>query len=166
MAESTYLVVIPIDELRDRDHFPEGTSLPLHCTVMPWFRIGPEVNMRGIIPALAELSSFLPAPITLTGTGRDRFGPERDVPVTRVYEPLGLMALHAYLCGLVPPGDSVDGNRRWTGRNYRPHVSDASDGSSFAVGCTFEAKTIALVQRSDGYGMCCISLHPFAYAGS
>lgn len=119
-ARPLNLLVCTLERVEAGDTFFNGT--PLHVTVQPWFMI-PENSKDDLRLALVQYATTQP-PFTITGGERALFGPNNDLPVTKISEGVArLTALHLTTLGLINKmGGTVSSS--WIQDKYVPHVSD------------------------------------------
>jgi hypothetical protein len=141
-----YLVVLPVEPFtRGRSH-PTGQSLPLHCTVMHWFRLHPEVSFAALNNKLTVLACWVETgSIELVSQEPALFGPENDVPVHVLERNERLNLLHTELLLFLASIKSAPEQRKWVGAGYRPHVT--STDKAFAPGQKYVSKHLVLVER-------------------
>jgi hypothetical protein len=107
----------------------EFERIPLHVTLLHWYSL-PRGNQAVINNALVN-RTYRMAPLELIGEERDEFGPNHDVPVTKLRVG-SLAAFHAMAIDIVEnQGASV--HSPYVRELYAPHVSDVGD-EQFPIG--------------------------------
>lgn len=142
-----YLIVLPIDPMPEGTSYRCGESLPLHCTVMHWFKrdVGCDkdrfhndilfiTNTSQTIELISEVSAL--------------FGPASDVPVYVLQRNVDLLLLHTRLFKFLAEVHSLPDRLDWIGAGYRPHVTTCN-GRSFTPGTTHKAESLVLIERKD-----------------
>jgi hypothetical protein len=143
-----YLIVLPIEPTPVRQIYPQGQSLPLHCTLMHWFRTssGGLTELDKGIERIALEATF--EQIELVSERADLFGPGNTVPVHVLAENQPLKALHEKVLSFLEEIDSLPEEQRWIGEGYRPHVTD-TEFRHFPPGTRFRPTNLALIGRSE-----------------
>lgn len=145
---SEYLILLPVEPLRRFDSYPAGQSLPLHCTVMHWFRIRSVASYMALNKKLELLASGVkPGAIELVSHEPALFGPNNDVPVHVLQRNERLNLLHTEILLFLALIKSVPEERRWVGAGYRPHVTNTD--KAFEPGQKYVPKHLVLVERSE-----------------
>jgi hypothetical protein len=145
---SEYLVLLPVEPFRRFDSYPAGKSLPLHCTVMHWFRIRSAASYVALNKKLALLASKVDAgAIELVSHEPALFGPNNDVPVHVLQRNERLNLLHTEILLFLALIKSVPEERRWVGAGYRHHVT--STDKAFGPGQKYVPKHLVLVERGE-----------------
>lgn len=140
---SEYLLVLPIEPVPLGTSYPPGVSLPLHCTLMQWFKTSGDPDLAAEVSAAGVKSGC----IELVSLALDRaFGPKANVPVHVLERDEDLNLLHTRLLVLLAALPSDFSELRWIGAGYRPHVSD-TEGRSFAPHTRHACKHVALIER-------------------
>lgn len=143
------LLVCTLERVEAGDTFPNGT--PLHVTVQPWFAVreNTERDLRLALVRYADMQS----PFAITGGERALFGPNNDLPVTKIDEGVvQLTALHLTTLGLIKKlGGTVDSP--WIQEKYVPHVSDRQrEGRSLQPEESVVLRALQLVRREPAGG--------------
>ncbi len=135
--------LILVQFLEDKNQHEFHGQLPLHCTLLHWFETNASNQdvADSIVSATQQLGSF-----TTTAILRDLFGPNNDIPVTRLERTPKLHKLHLTLMDVVL--SELDGkvDTRWSGTVWNPHVSDANS-SQLTVGEEISIDTISIIER-------------------
>ena len=97
--------------------------IPLHVTLLHWYSL-PHGNQTVINNALVN-QTYRIAPLELVGAERDKFGPNEDIPVTKLHIG-GLAAFHVMALEIVEKQGGVV-HSPYIRENYSPHVSDFGD---------------------------------------
>lgn len=145
-----YAIVIPIEPMEKGAEWPEGTILPMHCTVVPWFTHSFTVCADTLVLPLLLYSAAIPkGELVLVSDRRAYFGPDNSVPVHTLVRNTHLTKLHTFFFrDLVRAGVDFD-PIQWVGAGYSPHVTDTAD-RQFLPGESFVATHTALIFRKDG----------------
>lgn len=143
------LLVCTLDQVEVGDIFLNGT--PLHVTVQPWFTIR-ENSKQDLKLTLAQYAATQ-FPFTITGGERALFGPDDDLPVTKVGEgATQLAALHLATLELIKKMGGVV-ESRWIEDKYVPHVSDRyQEGRSLQPEESVVIRALQLVRRDPTGG--------------
>jgi len=147
-----YLVALPIDKMRHGDTYRHGESLPLHCTLMHWFRLDEEqsdLRTRLSQKLTSIAGSREHDSVKMRSGGRALFGPQGDVPVTLLHRNVPLELMHTELLLFLALWQSAPKVLQWIGAGYRPHVADVN-GHMFAPHRQRTARTLVLAERVDG----------------
>ena len=104
--------------------------VPLHCTIMHWFRVDltPEQVMEVAALALEGLDS-----VELVSDAFALFGRSRDIPVHSIVASEALMTLHTKLFAALNGVGVEYAEPEYVGNGYRPH-STTQEERSFPVG--------------------------------
>lgn len=117
-------------------------ALPLHCTVVHWFRS--DKAPAEITKAIADIVTATP-PLELVSGKPDMFGREKDVPVNRLVNDDKLLAFHKQLHAALTEIGIVDVEPQWTGDGFNMHVTRQRSGR-FEEGRRFVARRLYLVE--------------------
>ncbi len=142
-----YLVVLPIEKTAVGDVYPQGKPLPLHCTVMPWFRIDSEERLAGLRNKLMLLACGVQNSIELITERQEFFGPHANVPVHVLRRDERLNLLHTELLVFLAERKSLPRELKWIGAGYHPYVTDTS--YSLASGSRYTSKHLILIERGE-----------------
>lgn len=138
MAE--FLIALAVDPVEEGRGYG---SLPLHCTVVQWFKTE---DVRRVISDLRMICEVI-CPLTLKVSSFDgTFGPGGNTPVHVVHPSTVLTGLHDACMKLVEHADGTLHNPEWCGKNYRPHIT-ITDGRCVAVGHQVVARQLYLVEK-------------------
>src|SRR3989344_1136006 len=118
-----YLVALPIEAMPLGCAYPQGTPLPLHCTVMQSFSLGPMLKYKALDEKLVQLAVSVRGGIELVSEQPALFGPNNDVPCHTLRWHLGLETLHWELFEFLVSQGGVTANPQYMCVGYRPHVS-------------------------------------------
>lgn len=135
-----YLLALEIEPVEVNKVY---VALPLHCTVIPWFRSNqpPAAVVKAVSDIIAQY-----APIELVSGEADSFGHEGDVPVNLIANPGKLkrlhMDLHTKLQQALPLEYVVSD---WIGEGYVPHVTRQRSGR-FEKGRKFVARKLYVTE--------------------
>lgn len=143
-----YLVVLPVESIRRDLEYRD--SLPLHCTVMPWFRLKEDVRYVALSNFLLHAACGVNA-LELVSDRPELFGPHNDVAVHVLKHNAQLNQLHTRLLIFLAGIESLPNRELWrfVGADYRPHVSDAG-GRSFSSDSRYAPKHLVLIKRENG----------------
>lgn len=100
-------------------------ALPLHCTVLHWFRS--HKTPAEVLRAVADIANRQ-APIEIISGEPALFGVDEDVPVNRLDDDDDIRSLHRALRIALQPLGVVDVQPQWSGEGYVPHVTRQSSG--------------------------------------
>lgn len=117
-------------------------ALPLHCTVVHWFRS--EKSPAEILYAARDVIEATP-PLELVSGRPDLFGEAKDVPVNRLVDDAGIMKLHRDLHAKLAKIGVSDVVPKWTGDGFNTHVTRQRSGR-FEEGRRFTASRLYLVE--------------------
>src|ERR1700741_60870 len=117
-------------------------ALPLHCTVVHWFKS--DKNPAEIIQTVRSIVEAT-APIELISGKPDMFGEDKDVPVNRLENDKQVMVLHKQLHNALQVMGARDVVPRWTQGGFITHVTRQRSGR-FEEGRTFTATRLYLVE--------------------
>lgn len=117
-------------------------ALPLHCTVVHWFRS--DKSPADIIKAITPLVTATP-PLELISGPADMFGKDKDVPVNRLIQDEKLMEFHKTLHKVLQQIGVVDVEPMWTGDGFNMHVTRQRSGR-FEEGRQFTARKLYLAE--------------------
>lgn len=152
------LVLLPIEKMSIGDMYPQG-KLPLHCTLMPWFRILEE-HLRGLRDKLMSLaSSVTEKSIVLVPERQESFGPDKNVPVHVLRQDERLSLLHTEILVFLAERNSLPKELRWVGAGYQPHVTPTGGWSMF--GTHHISKHLVLIERGEDANHVVRSSHEF-----
>jgi len=116
----TYLLALEIDR------FEIGLgyrTLPLHCTLMPWFILSGSHEATDRLTGFVEhICSAYPSP-RLNVYGDSMFGRSFDIPVHLVTKTAVLMGLHRAVFSAVKEMGAQVPDEEWAGDGYRPHIA-------------------------------------------
>ena len=100
-------------------------ALPLHCTVVHWFRSdkSPAEILKTITPIVTDT-----APLELISGKPDMFGEDKDVPVNRLEHDEPIMNLHRELHATLQRIGTIDVVPKWTGDGFNTHVTRQRSG--------------------------------------
>lgn len=143
-----YLVVLPIEPMQLGDQYPVGTPLPLHCTVMPWFRLQPSIDFAALNAVLSRLACTGKDEVELVSEAPKLFGPKNNIPVHILRGNEWLERLHAELLRYLVAAQSTPVDVRWVGTGYRPHVTDTVT-TAFTSGSRCVPQGLVLIERGD-----------------
>ncbi len=143
---SEYLILLPVEPLRRGDSYLAGQSLPLHCTVMHWFRVRSEASYVALNMKLAILASWVDeGAIELVSQEPELFGPNNGVPVHVLRRNDRLNLLHTEILVFLASIESTPEERRWVGAGYRHHVTTTD--KAFEPGQKHVPEHLVLVER-------------------
>lgn len=139
-----YLVILPVGPIEPGVEY--RGSLPLHCTVMPWFRLGEQVSEVILGNKLMFLACGTEE-LELVSERSELFGLHNDEPVHVLARNEQLNKMHTELLVFLAQIHSLPAHTEWLGANYQPHVSD-SKGSSFPSSRRHKPKKLILLERN------------------
>ena len=117
-------------------------ALPLHCTVVHWFRS--DRSPADIVKSISAIASSA-APIELVAGAPDMFGLQKDVPVNRLLDDKQVMDLHRQLHAQLQTLGVVDVVPQWTNDGFNTHVTRQRSGR-FEQGRRFVARRLYLAE--------------------
>ncbi len=116
--------------------------LPLHCTLMPWFRTKHSASMMQRV--CSEVLDDLP-PIELVSREPALFGEGETIPVRAVY-PIPILELaHSLLLARLTLFSVLHTEPTYLGAGYRPHIA-STNGLEFTTESITLVRTISLVE--------------------
>lgn len=117
-------------------------ALPLHCTVVHWFRCD-----KSPADVLKVITPFVTAtqPLELKSGPAAMFGKDKDVPVNLLLDDDRLMEFHKSLHGLLQSIGAIDVEPMWTGDGFNMHVTRQRSGR-FEEGRNFTARKLYLAE--------------------
>src|SRR5437867_3486088 len=127
MEQRAYLLALEIDPMQIGTTY---TALPLHCTVMHWFRASQPPSR--VLDATRSVFAKTP-PLELISEAPALFGPKRNVPVHTLRPTEGLHMLHAHLfdalgqLGVEHTAPEYVGAIREEDEGWHPHVSSLGE---------------------------------------
>ncbi len=143
-----YLVVLPVDSMLAGTVYAKGEQLPLHCTLMPWFRLSSSFSRERLEYELMILASNLEADcIELICERHDLFGPSSDIPVSLLRREPALLNLHTQLLVSLIKIDSQPKDVAWIGAGYRPHITQYS--GDVLITYKYKASCLSLLERGE-----------------
>lgn len=143
-----YLVAFSIGAMPQGQIYSAGTSLPLHCTMMHWFRLSPELPLEDLETKLAELAKNASGPLELITHEHRLFGPHNDVPVWTLKRPEEELLMHTRLLVFLARHNSLPSELRWVGAGWNPHVS-VVNGKPARSHTRMTARQVVLIERGD-----------------
>ena len=144
-----FAVVLPVDLLEVGTHFDPYVPLPLHCTLMRWFKVTDEGMLDMAINQIGQLAMSVPSEgIQLLSGELQYFGANLDVPVRIVEDNEILNVLHMRMLSTLRDVGVQVKHPEWSGIGYRPHVRTIGD-NLFPRGTTYFAKTMTVVSRGE-----------------
>lgn len=117
-------------------------ALPLHCTVVHWFRS--EKSPADIVKAITPIITATP-PLELISGEPAMFGQEKDVPVNRLQNDKPILDLHKKLHQTLQNIGVMDAVPKWTGEGFNTHVTRQRSGR-FEQGRRFTANKVYLAE--------------------
>lgn len=117
-------------------------ALPLHCTVVHWFRS--DKSPADIAKAITPIVIATPA-IELVSGEPAMFGQKKDVPVNRLENDESILDLHKKLHHTLQNIGIKDAVPMWTGDGFNPHVTRQRSGR-FEQGRRFTAHKLYLTE--------------------
>lgn len=117
-------------------------ALPLHCTVVHWFRS--ERPPADIVKAVKDIVAASPA-LELVSGKPDMFGKDKDVPVNRLVDDGPLMDFHKTLHDALKQLGVIDVEPMWTGDGFNMHVTRQRSGR-FEEGRRFIARKLYVAE--------------------
>lgn len=134
-----YLLALEIEPVQVNKVY---MALPLHCTVVHWFRSEktPAEIVRAITPIVVGT-----APLKLVSGKPDLFGEDKDVPVNRVNNDKPILELHKTLHDALQRIGITDAVPKWTQSGFSPHVTRQQSGR-FEEGRRVTARKLFLTE--------------------
>lgn len=139
MSMHAYLLALEIEPVEVNRVY---VALPLHCTVVHWFRSEkpPAEIIRAINSIVADTS-----PVELISGKADQFGENKDVPVNLIENDETILVLHKTLHMALQRIGVVDVVPKWTQDGFIPHVTRQRSGR-FEEGRRFTARKLYLTE--------------------
>lgn len=134
-----YLLALEIEPVEINKVY---VALPLHCTVVHWFRS--EKPPAEIVKAVTPVATRT-APLELISGEPDMFGIDKDVPVNRLIDDEKLMAFHKQLHAALKAVGITDTVPLWTGDGFNMHVTRQRSGR-FEQGRRFIARKLYVTE--------------------
>ena len=134
-----YLLALEIEPVEVNKVY---VALPLHCTVVHWFKS--ELSPAEIVKIVSPLAEDTP-PLTITSGAHDMFGEEKDVPVNRLVHDELILRLHKSLHDVLKSSGVIDVVPKWTQDGFLTHVTRQRSGR-FEEGRTHQATRLYLVE--------------------
>lgn len=134
-----YLLALEIEPVEVNKVY---VALPLHCTVVHWFKSNR--TPAEITRVINQIALSTP-PLELVSGPEDLFGKSKDVPVNRLINTENLMSLHRNLHDALKKHDIVDLEPQWTGDGFNMHVTRQRSGR-FEKGRRFTANRLYLIE--------------------
>jgi hypothetical protein len=156
-----HLVALPIHPMGVGTSYSPNTPLPLHCTVMHWFKLGPNNSIDQLNNELTRLAGEIrgESPLRLISSLSSLFGSKNDVPVFVLERNPDLEILHTKLLLFLAAAGCLLTELRWVGAGYRPHVATVGR-YSFPAGQSYSANEIVLVEKGVGGVKTVLSTRP------
>ncbi|OGG47298.1 hypothetical protein A2671_00115 [Candidatus Kaiserbacteria bacterium RIFCSPHIGHO2_01_FULL_49_13] len=137
-----YLFVLEVDPMEVGEIHG---SLPLHCTLMPWFYTYPDwreilEKTRGVFLGQRAVGLFSGA--------RAFFGEKNNTPVHMLVRHKELLLLHSKLLEVLSGYGTDHVIPRYVGQKFSPHVSDHKD-RSFPPGSYLLSKHVYLIEAQN-----------------
>lgn len=138
----SYFIVLPVDTI-DVGHAYD--KLPLHCTVMPWFktRKSPEEVLQCV-----HWEARRSGPIILKRKGMAFIGINQDVPVDLVDLNPNLSTLHIRLFAHLRDFGVEFLYPQWVDLGYRPHITRV-DSRQMQAGIDIWSNALYCIQQMD-----------------
>ena len=160
-TDSEYLIVLPIDPIPLGARYAKGERLPLHCTVMHWFKS--ETQFFGVVPweVVRQRKDLCVGTegIQLVSGAKENFGVNGEVVVNVLERNPILNVLHTLLLVHLVAHDFWPQKLQWVGAGYRPHVTPVH-GRSFPSGTTYHAREMVLIERTSDKSKRVIAVSP------
>lgn len=134
-----YLLALEIEPVEVNKVY---VALPLHCTVVHWFRS--EKPPADIVKVVSGIAANTP-PLELISGKPDMFGLQKDVPVNRLEHDEQIMDLHRSLHLALQTVGIEDVVPMWTGEGFNTHVTRQRSGR-FEQGRRFTAHKLYLAE--------------------
>ena len=117
-----YLLALEIEPVEVNKVY---VALPLHCTVVHWFRSdkSPAEILRLVTPVVTSA-----APLELVSGKPDMFGEDKDVPVNQIQNREEVIEFHKKLHETLQRIHIVDTAPKWIRDGYNPHVTRQRSG--------------------------------------
>lgn len=143
-----YLIVLPIEPIPAHGFYASNESLPLHCTIMHWFR--PSQDCLRTLDEGIERVALEPEfqAIELVSERAELFGPNNDIPVHVLADNDQLRMLHTSVFTFLKQMNSLPEELQWVGDKYRPHVTDTRF-RHFPPGTRHRPRSLALIERGE-----------------
>ncbi|MDP1688928.1 MAG: hypothetical protein Q8L47_02250 [bacterium] len=137
-----YLFLLPIAEMGEETIY---SSLPLHCTLMPWFKVNatPEELVKKVSPVFKQCGF-----IKLVSTAPAFFGKKKDIQVHKLAPNPPLKNLHLDLWKILNKIGVEYIDTSYIANNYIPHVT-TKGRSAFRSGRRHTINSVSLVEALD-----------------
>lgn len=119
--------------------------LPLHCTVMHWFRT--PADKETVLAAAKEILEMRGS-VLLTSEAPALFGKHQDIPVHRVIKTEEITSLHLSLLKHLETLSVRHSEPEFIGSGYNPHVTTHGN-RSFPPGTTHSSENIYFVEALE-----------------
>lgn len=144
-----YLLALPVDPMPKDASYPQGTQLPLHCTLMHWFCFGNKFDLLRLDQVLTVFATKVRGGIPLASRHFELFGKNNDVPCHVLERSGPLLLLHTRIFKFLVEAGSAPEELQWVGAGYRPHVAMVGE-RLFPPGAVHMANSMVLVERFEG----------------
>lgn len=125
------------------------SSLPLHCTLMNWFRT--EIELEKMIAAAKEIFNDTHS-VELKSDHPELFGPENTIPVHLVTKNDDLAELHSKLLDALDRIGVQHSQPAYVGQGWRPHVT-THEGRALLPGEQKHSSAVYLVEALDALNL-------------
>ena len=141
-----YLLVLPVEAHPLGALYPKEEPLPLHATLVPWFRVYKGPRHEAFEEGLQKAAQETPA-ITLVSLEPALLGLEEDVPAHLLRPCEELMGLRERVLALLEECGCALPQEEWRSL-YRPHVT-SYNGQAFLPGRRVKVKCLVLIERRE-----------------
>lgn len=117
-------------------------ALPLHCTVVHWFRS--DRSPAEILRAVTGIANTQ-TPVNIMSGKPALFGADKDVPVNLLENDQVIRELHHALRQAIKPLGVEEVQPQWSGTGYIPHVTRQSSGR-FEQGRSVTSRKLYIVE--------------------
>lgn len=143
-----FLFVLEVTPLKVGHTYRRG--LPLHCTVVNWFRTSTATRGVRIVDTVASIIQATP-PIQLIAESEDWFGPRggpQNILVNRIRPTKEFRELHDSLCQALAPLGIEHTEPTYVGDGFNPHVTKQAEGQ-FTEGSQHTSHVTYLVEAQN-----------------
>lgn len=147
--DNEYILVLPIENINEGDTWEKGSPIPLHCTIMHWFKMMNHDYLKFWLNYICE--KFESPYIELVGQYFELFGPNNDVKVTTVKKTTELIILHNRILQILFSMIATEMKEfGYIGAGYQPHVSEQAH-AKLLLDQRIKCSKLALIRKNkDG----------------
>jgi 2'-5' RNA ligase len=141
---SHYIIAMPVAPVVVNKKY---SSLPLHCTVHPPFRLN-KITEETLLRRVEHEAKYH-TPVELVSYAPALFGPQHDIPVFRVIVTDEIKMLHHDVTRIMRFNDATYLSPEYMWKHYVPHVTSV-DGEEFVIGSKCVAQSLYVVLVTNG----------------